>query len=328
MDQHKTGTGKRLCSRTMTETPSKHHPTDSVFIDPFYLKSSSSAGERFTRLRFAEVPHYLQGNPFILRGYLSDLSYKKCIKSTFVWSNETVNVWSHLAGFLIFLGLTIYDNLVTIPNFNGTLNDHLVYTVGLTCFQFCMLCSAGYHVFSCHSEDAYKRWLGLDLAGISIGILGCYISAVYYAFGCYPYWKKIHLAVVCTLLALTIVVQFHRRFLTARWATRRLLLFCTSVAYGVGPIIHWISLQGGFHKEIVQIFIPKILVMYTMAFLALLFYATKFPERCFPGKVDYIGSSHQWWHIIILGAFLWWHHCGIDLVQYQTKYPCQEVMPS
>ena len=52
--------------------------------------------------------------------------------------------------------------------------------------QFCMLCSAGYHVFSCHSEDAYKRWLGLDLAGISIGILGCYISAVYYAFGCYP----------------------------------------------------------------------------------------------------------------------------------------------
>lgn len=29
---------------------------------------------------------------------------------------------------------------------------------------------------------------------------------------------------------------------------------------------------------------------------------------CFPETFDYIGSSHQLWHVLILGAFLWWTH--------------------
>ncbi|XP_038060273.1 progestin and adipoQ receptor family member 3-like [Patiria miniata] len=292
---------------------------DAALIDPYYLKNGTGG---VSRHHFSEIPHYLQGNPFIQRGYLSQLSYKKCIKSTFLWSNETVNVWSHLIGFLIFLALTIYDNLVTIPNFNGTLSDHLIYTVFLTCFQVCMLCSAGFHLFRVHSEEVSKRWFSLDLAGVSVGMLGCYFPSVYYGFFCYPYWKNVHMVIVCSLLAMTLTVQLHRRFLTSAWATKRLLLFCISVAYGVGPSIHWIYLHGGFQEEIVQIFVPKLILMYTLAILALFFYASKFPERCFPGKVDYIGSSHQWWHIIIVIVFLWWHHVGIELVEYRTKYPC------
>lgn len=48
-----------------------------------------------------------------------------------------------------------------------------------------MLCSVGYHLFSCHrSEKTCRRWMALDYAGISIGILGCYVSGVFYAFYC------------------------------------------------------------------------------------------------------------------------------------------------
>lgn len=48
-----------------------------------------------------------------------------------------------------------------------------------------MLCSVGYHLFCCHrSEKTSRRWMALDYAGISIGILGCYISGVFYAFYC------------------------------------------------------------------------------------------------------------------------------------------------
>ena len=47
-----------------------------------------------------------------------------------------------------------------------------------------MLCSAGYHLFRCHSEKASHRWLALDLTGISIGILGVYLPGVHYAFYC------------------------------------------------------------------------------------------------------------------------------------------------
>lgn len=51
--------------------------------------------------------------------------------------------------------------------------------------QVCMLCSVGYHLFCCHrSEKTSRRWMALDYAGISIGIIGCYVPGVFYAFYC------------------------------------------------------------------------------------------------------------------------------------------------
>ena len=47
-----------------------------------------------------------------------------------------------------------------------------------------MLCSAGFHMFGCHSEKASRRWLAVDLGGILIGVIGCYLPAVHYAFYC------------------------------------------------------------------------------------------------------------------------------------------------
>jgi len=52
------------------------------------------------------------------------------------------------------------------------------------CVQFCMICSTGYHVFRCHSADANLQWLALDMTGISVGILGCYLPAIHYGFYC------------------------------------------------------------------------------------------------------------------------------------------------
>ena len=47
-----------------------------------------------------------------------------------------------------------------------------------------MFCSAGYHMFYCQSELASKRWLSLDLAGVSVGMCGCYFPGAFYAFYC------------------------------------------------------------------------------------------------------------------------------------------------
>ena len=47
-----------------------------------------------------------------------------------------------------------------------------------------MLCSAGYHTFACQSELASRKWLSIDLAGVSVGLCGCYVPGAYYAFYC------------------------------------------------------------------------------------------------------------------------------------------------
>lgn len=57
--------------------------------------------------------------------------------------------------------------------------------IAVLLLQLCMLCSVGYHLFCCHrSEKTSRRWMALDYAGVSIGILGCYVPGVFYTFYC------------------------------------------------------------------------------------------------------------------------------------------------
>jgi len=40
------------------------------------------------------------------------------------------------------------------------------------------------------------------------------------------------------------------------------------------------------------------------------------------GTFDYVGSSHQWWHVIAVAIFVWWHDSGQQLIAYRLSHPC------
>ncbi|KAJ3675598.1 hypothetical protein LUZ60_004640 [Juncus effusus] len=69
-------------------------------------------------VRYDDLPEYLKDNEFILGYYRSEWPMKETICSIFSIHNETLNVWSHLLGFFIFLCLTIFTAMV-IPRING-----------------------------------------------------------------------------------------------------------------------------------------------------------------------------------------------------------------
>ena len=59
--------------------------------------------------KYEEAPKFLQDNEYIRNGYLINCnSIKKILKSLFKFSNETVNVWSHLLGTLLAIILIFY----------------------------------------------------------------------------------------------------------------------------------------------------------------------------------------------------------------------------
>jgi len=60
--------------------------------------------------------------------------------SLFTWSNESVNIWSHLIGFFIFLYLLIYDNVVSFPVLDCSFTDQLISSIGLCCYQVSLSC--------------------------------------------------------------------------------------------------------------------------------------------------------------------------------------------
>ncbi|XP_015698312.2 heptahelical transmembrane protein 4-like isoform X2 [Oryza brachyantha] len=64
---------------------------------------------------YEELPEWLKDNEFIHGYYRCEWPMKETILSIFSIHNETLNVWTHLLGFLLFLCLTIFTAMV-IPN--------------------------------------------------------------------------------------------------------------------------------------------------------------------------------------------------------------------
>ncbi|KAH7672486.1 AdipoR/hemolysin-III-related protein [Dioscorea alata] len=56
---------------------------------------------------FESLPTFLKDNEFILNYYRSQWPWKQTILSIFSIHNETLNIWTHLIGFIIFLTLTL-----------------------------------------------------------------------------------------------------------------------------------------------------------------------------------------------------------------------------
>ncbi|VDO19587.1 unnamed protein product [Heligmosomoides polygyrus] len=52
----------------------------------------------------------------------------------------------------------------------------------------------------------------------------------------------------------------------------------------------------------------------------------------FPGAFDLVGCSHQWWHVFILSAMVFWQRTGADLLEFyrMNESSCRDtlMMPS
>ncbi|KAM7266045.1 hypothetical protein ACFE04_003728 [Oxalis oulophora] len=63
---------------------------------------------KYQLVEYHSLPGYLRDNEYIVGHYRADWPLKQTLLSMFTIHNETLNVWTHLIGFFLFLSLTIY----------------------------------------------------------------------------------------------------------------------------------------------------------------------------------------------------------------------------
>ncbi|RZC35238.1 progestin and adipoQ receptor family member 3, partial [Asbolus verrucosus] len=266
---------------------------------------------------YKEAPEYIKHNSFILSGYRGILNTQLCLESMFWWTNETINIWSHIFGFVLFVAVAIRD--VWSLDVYAQACDKFIVGFVLVCFQMCMLLSALYHTFSCRSERDCDFFLSFDLFGIALSLLAIYTSGIYYAFWCTPtlrYFYTITVTVIFVMAMALHVPSFNVN------SNVKMLVFVAWAAYGVVPTFHWAVHMGGLDNPLVLLLLPKVVGMYIISGTAFLIYVTKVPERFYTGKFDYFGHSHQWWHILIVAALYYWHCTGMIYLEYRFNHVC------
>jgi adiponectin receptor len=121
-------------------------------------------------------------SPYITYGYRVDYNYTQCVASLFTLHNETMNVWSHLIGFLSFIGagfcIMVELQPHEVPLFARAATAS--YIVGAGC---CLLFSTIYHLFGCMSTTHQKLLLMLDLGGVALLVGSSFL--VWISFGKY-----------------------------------------------------------------------------------------------------------------------------------------------
>ncbi|XP_042489849.1 heptahelical transmembrane protein 1-like [Macadamia integrifolia] len=319
-------------------------------------RSETKRKKKYNLVSFWESPDYLRDNEYILNYYRVDWPLKESFFSIFSWHNETLNVWTHLLGFLLFLVLTIVNsrplpqladflcklnrsypiNTAAISNSSDsknflpgvtTLSDFENLTVARWPFfvflggsMFCLLSSSICHLFLCHSQRLNLLLLRLDYIGITVMIITSFFPPIYYTFQCDSQWLFFYLTGITVLGILTVVTLLSPVLITGPFRPLRALLFSSMVLFGIFPAAHALVLHWNEPRHFIALVYEAAMALFYG--IGTLFYVTRIPERWKPGMFDIVGQSHQMFHVFVIMGALAHYGAALLFIQWRNILGC------
>ncbi|KAK3047231.1 inc metabolism membrane protein [Extremus antarcticus] len=250
------------------------------------------------------LPEPWRVNPHITSGYRFSETKLECIRSSFTTlSNETVNIWTHAIGLIIVLAIAFYVYPST-PAFSQATNFDIA-IAGAFFFAACkcLVCSTMWHTMnSISNQTLMERFACVDYTGISLLVAASIMTTEYTAFYCEPISRWIYLSTTFALGTMGTILPWHPTFNRADMSWARVGFYVTLAATGFVPVAQ-LTMQRGW-EETSYFYAPIVRSMIVYLSGAVL-YAAKLPERWRPGCFDYVGGSHNIWHLAVLGGILY-----------------------
>jgi adiponectin receptor len=254
-----------------------------------------SRGLELTNLR--DIPAWMRGyaNQHIHTGYRVNYTFRMLLRSLFMVHNETGNVWTHLLGFLLVVAIA-GDAFYRV--LDVSFMTYFSFFVYVGSALWCLGASTVYHLFWMHSDPVNKTTLFCDHFGISALITGSFVPLIAFLFTCHPTLQYFYGGVTVLVGAFGLIMPWTSRFHT--WYWRRLATYLGSSAVGLIPAVHACFIVP--NTPVTRPVFYGFLLMLFFYIVGMLIYILHAPERWFPGRFDYLCSSHQLWHVFVVAA--------------------------
>ncbi|CAK7239893.1 MAG: inc metabolism membrane protein [Sporothrix thermara] len=253
-------------------------------------------------LSYEELPVPWRINPHIIRGYRFSETKAACFRSMFRLSNELVNIWSHGLGIVVVLSIALYFYPTSVNFHLSTNTDVFIAAVFFFAACQCLVCSTIWHTMNSIADAELISSLAcVDYTGISLLVAASIMTTEYTAFYCEPVSRWIYMSMTALLGLGGVILPWHPFFNRADMAWARVAFYVGLAMTGFVPVLQIIFTRGTSFVWEFYLPITKSLLVYLTGACV---YASKVPERWWPGMFDYIGGSHNLWHLAVLGGIL------------------------
>jgi len=216
---------------------------------------------------------------------------------------NTANIWSHLLGALLFAALAAHFFVWSrLPN-GLVLGDGVAVAVYFMGVVVCFILSTVYHTFSDHSPHMHKFGNELDHLGIVLVIWGTGISGAHFGFYREHATRNFYFVLLTAVAIGCGIFTLRPKFRRPSYRFIRFLMYAFLGASLFIPILHGLS-EFGWEELDDRMGLTSFFGLALINFSGSAVYASRVPERWFPGRFDLLGQSHNWMHVLVLTGAL------------------------
>ncbi|KUJ24624.1 putative hemolysin-III channel protein Izh2 [Mollisia scopiformis] len=256
----------------------------------------------FTKPSIWKLNKDVRGNKHILSGYRTiSPSVADSLCTISQWHNETINIFTHLLGSVLFLLAPFYFytyHYISSPNSQPI--DILLFTTYSFGVSACFGFSTSYHLVRNHSAAYAKFFNELDHLGIILLMWTASLPSIYYGLICDPFLQALYWILMTALAAACTAATLSPNFAFPVWRTA---LYATLGMSSLVFVTHGVLLYG-LEIQTQRMALKFMGWMAVLNFTGAAIYVIRFPERWHPYRFDFIGASHQIFHVLIVSAAL------------------------